>query len=322
MWASIGAVILAMLVAVFLLASRNSEPDEPLRIGLVVWPPYEMAYLAEDLGYFDGHNIQLIDYGSPAEFVVAYQAGSLDAVGTVLDYAIEMQLADPVHKVVLMIDHSVGGDAVVVRAPAESLVDIKGKRLGYEASALGGYMLSRALETNDLTPDDFVLAPTDIQNQEAEFRAGNLDGVVTYEPTVTSLQTDGHAVVFDSSQIPFEIIDVLLSHDSLSPKKQEKLHVFMQGWFRAMAYFRENPQDAAARVVDRQGLSVEDFLATFEGVELIDLETNRRFLAGAEPALLEQLTSHRDKMVELGFLPEAPDVSTMFDSRYIEAVDK
>ena len=318
---SLPVVGISLLAAVgFGLSACWQENEPPLRVGLVVWPPYEIAYLAKDLGYFDGIGIQLIDYGSPAEFVIAYQAGSLDAVGTVLDYALELQLADPGQKIVLMIDHSVGGDAIIARAPATSLMDLKGKRVGYEASALGGYMLSRALEINNMSPDDLILVPTDIQNQETEFRAQTIDGVVTYEPTVTALKNDGHSVVFDSSQIPFEIIDVLLTREDLSKDKKQKLHMFMQAWFRAFDYFRENPLDAARRVTKRQGTSTEDFLAAFDGVELIDLQTNLQFLSGAVPDLLAPLAAHRDRMMEIGILTVSPAIDAMLDATFIESV--
>lgn len=306
------------LIAMAIAACRP-EDDPPLRIGLVVWPPYEIAYLAEDLGYFDGANIELIDYGSPAEFMVAYQAGSLDAVGTVLDYALELQLADPRQKIVLMIDHSVGGDAIVARAPARSMTDLKGKRIGYEASALGGYMLSRALELNGMTADDLILVPTDIQNQETAFRTGEVDAVVAYEPLVTGLRKDGHAVVFDSSQIPFEIIDVLLTHENLSDTKRQKLQTFTRGWFRAMAYFRANPEDAAERVIARQGTMQKDFLATFDGVDLIDHDTNLQVLSGDAPELSKILARHREKMIELGILASAPEIDTLIDATFVES---
>jgi len=304
------------------LTACRPEDDKPLRVGLVVWPPYEIAYLAEDLGYFDDVGIELIDYGSPAEFVVAFQAGSLDAAGTVLDYALELQLADPRQKIVLMIDHSMGADAVVARAPARTMADLKGKRVGYEASALGGYVLSRALEANDMTPDDLILVPTDVQNQEAAFRAGEIDGVVTYEPLVTGLRKDGHAVVFDSTQIPFEIFDVLLTHADLSEAKQQKLHMFMHGWFKAMDYFHANPEEAAQRVIAREGITQEDFLATFDGVDLIDRDTNLQFLSGAMPELFDVLSRHRDKMMDLGILASAPEIDTMIDAQFVESVRK
>lgn len=308
-WAVIGLALTAC----------RPEEDPPLRIGLVVWPPFEIAYLAEDLGYFEGTDIELIDYGSPAEFMVAYQAGSLDAVGTVLDYALELQLADPRNRIVLMIDHSVGGDAIVARAPARSMTDLAGKRIGYEASALGGYMLSRALELNGMTSGDLIPVPTDIQNQETAFRTGEVDGVVAYEPLVTGLRNDGHAVVFDSSRIPFEIIDVLLTHEDLSDAKRKKLLIFMQGWFRALAYFLANPDDAADRVIAREGTTRQDFLATFEGVDLIDHATNLRFLSGDAPELFNVLAQHREKMIELGILASAPEIDTMIDATFVEA---
>ncbi|MFZ7090777.1 ABC transporter substrate-binding protein [Primorskyibacter sp. 2E233] len=313
--------LLIMSIA-FGVAGCRSDEDAPFRVGLVVWPPYEMAFLAEDLGYYDGHAIELIDYRSPSDFMVVYQTGSLDAVGTTLGYALELQAADPRQEVVLMINHSTGGDAVVAGAPADTMQDLVGRRIGYEASALGGYVLSRALEESGLTKDDVTLVPLDMQNHEAAFQDGRVDAVVTYEPTVTALLGDGHNVVFDSREIPFEILDVLLTPDHLSEDKQRQLQAFVDGWFKAYDYFLENPSDAASRVAERQGMTVDEFLASFDGVELIDHMTNLAWLSGNTPKLTARLEEHAHKMVELGFLNAVPDVSQMANPTYVEAVEE
>ena len=296
--------------------------DEPLRIGFVVWPPFEMAYLAEDLGYFEGANIELIDYGSPPEFFLAYQAGALDAVGAIMDHALINQLAGQSNRIVMIIDHSKGSDAVVARSPAKSMKDLKGAKVGYEASPLGAYMLTRALELNEMEMDDIQLVTVDIQNQEDTFRKGDVDGLVTYEPIVTSLKKEGHSVVFDSSQIPFEVIDLLLVQSHLSEAKEEKLAKFVEGWFKAVDYFRKYPIDAAKRVIEREQMSVDDYLASFEGVDLVSFEDNLRYLSGPNPLILPILKKHEENMIRRGFLKGRPDTTSLIDGSVLKTVPK
>ena len=64
--ASGGALLLGALLLA--LAACGSEPKEPLRIGVNVWPPFELLYLARARGYFDAEkvDVDLVDFSSPA----------------------------------------------------------------------------------------------------------------------------------------------------------------------------------------------------------------------------------------------------------------
>lgn len=70
---------LALLAAV-LAAGCGQRAEHPLRIGLLVWPAYEVPYLARHLGYYDGLDVQLVEFQSPAEALRAYRSEGIDAV--------------------------------------------------------------------------------------------------------------------------------------------------------------------------------------------------------------------------------------------------
>ncbi len=273
-----------------------------------------MAYLAQDLGFYKDANIQLVDYETSAGMVQAYQNSSLDVISTVIDYALQLQTVNSNQRIFLCIDYSLGGDAIVSKKNIVSLADLKGKRIGYEASALGAYMITRALKIADLEQTEIITVPVDVHNHERAFQQNQVDALVTYEPTISILLNGGAKILFDSSQIPGEIFDIFITTQDTLTNKRKQLKIFVDGWFKALAYQRAHPLDAARRVASRQRLSPDDYLATFDKVEMLDQRANVDCLS---QKLAEALKTHQKVMLREGFLQHPADITTIIDDTLI-----
>lgn len=312
-------LLLAPVIALALVLTGCEDDDaSPLRVGLVVWPPFEMPYLASELGYYEDANIQLVHYGSPSEFLQAYQGGLLDVVATTTDYVLQVQRRDPHQKIVMVIDHSHGGDAIVAKPEFASMTELKGRRVGYEASALGAYVLARALEKSGMKIGDVEPVPVDLHFQETAFREGQVDAVVTYEPTVSILEEEGARVVFDSTEIPQEIIDVLMVSESAIARKSAQLKKLVDGWFKAIDYLERNPLEAAKIVADREGLTPEAYLQTFDKIRMAGRELNQAYLSGRNDAVLRSLEHHGRIMITNGFLSGPVELDSILDDQFVK----
>src|SRR5213593_264284 len=104
----------ARLVAAMLLLSPLagclSRPEEPLRIGVNAWPPFELLYLARSRGYFEAErvDIDLVDFSSYTGILRAYHQGNIDGFLATLN---EVQIADNFQDppaVILVADYSYG----------------------------------------------------------------------------------------------------------------------------------------------------------------------------------------------------------------------
>ncbi len=313
-------LVLMVVGGVCFAAFYQRTPDEPLRVGVLVWPPYEMAFLARELGYYDDASIDLIDYQSPADVLRAYHDGSVDVVMFTIDYALKAFEQDPGnHHVILSPDVSLGGDALIADPSFATLEDLRGKRVGIESSVLGAYMLTRAMESADMSVDDVEVVFVDIPDQEHAFDSGTVDAVVTYEPTRSRLVADGARELFSSAELPGEIVDIVLVNGRTREAKREQLTIFVQGWLRAVDAYRADPLGSARKVSGREGLSAEEFVATFDGVRLHGREENLEMLSGDQPALRRSIESVMRVMVERGFLEEALDTRTLVDGSFVAA---
>ena len=277
--AVLSAALLAILTA--LQAGCVQHPQEPLRIGVNAWPPFELLYLAREKGFFAAEKVEvdLIDFSSYTGILRSYHQGNLDGFFATLN---EVQIADnfqdqPV--VTLVVDYSFGGDALVVRDGIHDLKGLRGRRIAYEESALGSYELERILEIGGLGTDEVVAVSRLPEEAEQDFHKGTVDGVITYEPGLGRLlRSEGTRVLFSSRDIPGEIVDVMAVRRSVLDGRAGELRGVLRAWFRAVAYMREQPQEAAAGMARRHNLTVEEFLQGLQGAHVPDLRENRELL--------------------------------------------
>ncbi len=303
----LGASIALAFVAA---GCEHSEPP-PLRIGLSVWPPYEMPFLARDLGYFEDTSFHLVNIRTPDGVMRAYRNGMIDAVAVTAEYAVEFAALGGDDRVVLVIDVSNGADALIARPEIADLAGLRGKRIGVGLQALGLHVLRRALDAGGLSLDDVTIVPMDLAGQPDAFARDLVDAVVTYEPTRTNLLDGGARQLFSSAQMPGEIVDVLVMRQTVIDQRPREVQALVDGWLRAVNRYRADPAGAARRMAPREGMTPDAVIDAFHGIMLLDREANQRMLGGRQPTLVPTLERLAQTMVEFRLLDHAPPVDDL-----------
>lgn len=311
--------VFGFLLAV-LACGCDSGQKGPLRIGFNLWPGYEPVTLANQLGYFKKHTVRSVDFASATQVIHAVRNGAIDAAGLTLDET--LLLNEDVHdvKIVLIVDISNGADVLLAKPEVASLKDLRGRRIGYEATALGAYMLSRALDTAGVRAEDVKLVAVPVDEHEKVFREGTVDAVVTFEPARSRLIATGAKVLFDSSKIPNEIMDVFVVRESYLKSNPRNVDNLLRGWFKALKYLKENREDAARRLGPRLKLSPKQVIDSYAGLVLPDLARNRAQLAGSPPPILATVKRLSDLMLKKKLLSKVVPIETLIDSGPISRV--
>jgi NitT/TauT family transport system substrate-binding protein len=294
------------------------EPQAPLRIGTNVWPGYEPLYLARELNYYPPGSVRLVELSSASEVIRAFRNGTIDAAALTLDEVILLAETTPDVSVVLVMDISHGADVILAQPALSSLNALKGKRVGLETTALGAYVLTRALQTVKLTPSDVRPVPVEISEQERAFREGLVDAVVTFDPARTRLLAAGARQLFDSSRIPGEIVDVLVVRRTLPAAGRGQVSQLMHGWFMALDFIRKDRIRAAALMAQRERLSADDFLKAIQGLRLPDIAENRSMLAGPAPTLIQTSRQLSRVMLDSRLIERTPEVNGLFDGGFVK----
>lgn len=298
-------------------AGGCGKPEQPLRVGANLWPGYEPLFLAQSLDYFGGKPVRLISFPSTGEVIRAYRNGAIDVAAVTADEAIQISETLPDQRIILVCDFSKGADVILAKPPFASLPELRGHRIGVEQSATGAYVLARALEISGMTAREVTVIPLSVEEHEAAYVAGKVDAVVTFEPVRSRLLAAGANRLFDSSQIPGEVVDVLLAHPERMAAEEARIAALIDGWFRALDYLRMQPQDAARRVAPRGGGSPAAFVESLRGLELPGRAENARLLGHSPGNLAGVLRRLQTLMVQNNLFPRAHGVAVSLDDRFV-----
>lgn len=266
------------------------KPAKPLQIGNNVWPGYELAYLARDLGYYDDLPVRLVEYSSATQVLGAFQSGLIQSAFLTLDEVLLLRSRGFRARIVLVVDESNGADGVIARAPIMRIDEIKGKRVGVENSAVGAFLLLKALEQSKLSLRDVRIVPMEVDLHERAYREGRVDVLVTFEPVLSRLRAQGANLLFDSSQMSGKIIDVLAVDEGAWQEHRDTLIKVLQGWSRATHYLQTYPDDAVRRIARRLRLNPDAIKNNYAGIRLLSIDDNLTMLTGA-PSKLDQVAA-------------------------------
>jgi NitT/TauT family transport system substrate-binding protein len=277
--------LLCGFAAALALAGCVREPEPAMRIGTNVWIGSEPLYLARELGKLDPKAVQLVEYPSASEVLRAFRNQAIDGMVISLDELFGLAGDGLQPRIILVVDVSHGADAVVGRAGMRSMKDLKGKRVAVESGALGAFMLSRALALNGMSASDVKVVPLESNEQPGAFQKGQVDAAVTFDPYRDPLLRAGARTLFDSTQIPGEIVDVVAVRANALERQPRAVQALLAGWLAAIDYLKREPEDAAQRMGVRQQTSGEQFLKALKGLRIPSREENLRMLGGAKPEL-------------------------------------
>ena len=296
----------------------TTKPLLPLRIATNLWTGYETLYLARDLGYYDQKPIKLVDYPSGTEEVRAYRNHEIEGAGLSIDQALVLAATQENIKIIAIMDISHGADVILGKPEITDIKALKGKRVGVEATSLGAFFIARALEKNGMSVKDIQIVSLEPTEHELAYKQGTVDAVVTFGPARSKLLAGGAKLLFDSSQIPGEIVDTISVSTEAIANSSDTIQALINGRFRALDYLEKNPQDAATRIAKRTKVTSEQILNAFKGLNQPNLQENQKLLDQTDPALVNGMKKLIQIMVENKLIPKAIDPVSILDDRFIK----
>jgi NitT/TauT family transport system substrate-binding protein len=304
----------ALLLALIPLLVSCDKQQPPLNIASSLWPGYEPLYLARDIGYLPKQSANIFELPSSDITLESFRNHSADMATLTLDESIDLLNRGIKLRILMVMDSSNGADAVMARPGIRGVSDLKGKRIAVLNIPLGVYMLTRTLNKAKLTRKDVSVIPS-VESKHANlYRTGKADAFITFEPFKSELAKMGAHVIFDSSQIPDEIFDLMLVHEDVYQSRRKEVCEVARQWFKTLEYIKQSPDDAAARMGKRLGTSAQGYRAMASGITTPTLQDNLRLLAGPSPAIVAPADSLVKVMLGAGLLKHGVSISGALDS--------
>ena len=293
-----------------LAAACTEPPPDAMRLGTVLWPGHEPLFLARTRGSLPDPEVRLVEYSSLSEVNRAFRNGALDAAGVTLDMALALEQQGFEPRVVLVLDVSVGADAIVARPGLREVRALEGRRVGVEESGVSAFLLGRALEEAGMSASQVHIVWTPVEEQPRAYREGRVDAVVSFEPIVSQLEAAGARRVFDSRALPGEVLDVLVVRRAYLEAHPQAVAALLDAWFDAARTVQARPQAAALELSGRLAMKPADFRRVSAGIRLPTREENLWLLGGEQPHILPTARAMFRVLQRLGLVrgewPEQP----------------
>ena len=200
-----------------------------------------------------GVDIEVIQVNDYVGGINQCTAGEIDGMAVASMDGLTIPAAGGVDtSIVLAGDFSNGNDGIVSK-DVGSIEELKGETIYLFELTVSHYLLSRALETNGMSlPDVTTVNITDADIAPAYIGSDEIRHAITWNPMLLEMRqkVDGTTMVFDSSQTPEEIVDVMLMHTETVREHPEVAKAFVGAWYETMALMSSGTPEGEAMIAD------------------------------------------------------------------------
>jgi NitT/TauT family transport system substrate-binding protein len=243
-------------------------------VGWMPWDYADQSGILKKWAAKYGIKIKLTQVNDYVESINQYTAGTFDAcVMTNMDM-LTIPAAGGVDSTALIVgDFSNGNDGVVLKGKGKTLADIKGQKVNLVELSVSHYLLVRGLSTVGLRERDLKIINTSDADVVAAFATPASTAVVTWKPQLSAVLAMPNAqLVFDSSKIPGEIIDLMVVNSATLNANPKLGKALVGAWYETLSVMLKN---------DAAGKAAQTAMAKASGTDLAgftaQLATTRLF---------------------------------------------
>lgn len=183
-----------------------------------------------------GIEIDVVQINDYIESINQYNAGRFDACAMTNMDALTIPAASGVDSTALIVgDFSSGNDGIVVKNDG-GLKALKGQQVNVVELSVSHYLLARALESVNMSERDLTVVNTADADIVSAFSTPDVTAVVTWNPLLSEVRKQPKAkMIFDSSDIPGEIIDLMVANSKTLSANPNFGKALVGAWYEIMA---------------------------------------------------------------------------------------
>ncbi len=266
------ALLMSSAVSTTAIAQEKTEFKVAWSI-YVGWMPW--GYL-EDSGIMDkwadkyGIDVEIVQINDYVESINQYTAGQFDGVSATNMDTLSIPSGGGVDTTALIVgDYSNGNDAVIIKGDGD-LTSLAGMPVNLVELSVSHYLLARGLDTVGLSEADLngVINTSDA-DMIAAFATDDVQAVVTWNPLVSEILQDPEATkLFDSSDIPGEIIDLMVVNTDTLAANPDFGKALVGAWYEVMGLMAEGDEDVLTAMAEASGTDLAGYQAQLASTEM------------------------------------------------------
>ncbi len=268
------------MAASVVLAPQLVRAGAPMTLGVVTWIGYGPIYCAAANGYYRkyGFDVKLVNFSDNSVMAGAVQSGEIDATTLTYDQVIAANARGWKLKVVMPVDYSVGGDAILATTKIQSIKELKNRKVAFMSASPSDFLLGYALAKDGLSEKDVQPVNTTPEGVVGIMAGGSADVGVTYEPNVSVIVKSSGGkrfhVLMSSREARGMITDVLVLKESVIAKNPKLVEALIRGTMDGLAFMKADPAKASAviaKTLDISPAEVQEQLPNVENPALANL---------------------------------------------------
>jgi NitT/TauT family transport system substrate-binding protein len=247
--AGVSATALSFARPVLAQARTDFKVAWSIYVGWMPWGYAADAGIVKKWADKFGLTIEVTQFNDYVESLNQYTAGAYDAVTVTNMDALSIPSAGGVDTTAVIVgDFSSGNDAVFLKG-AGGLADLKERKVNLVEFSVSHYLLARGLDSVGLSEADVTVVNTADPDMVGAFQTADVEAMVTWNPMVAEIEKLPDATkVFDSAQIPGEIIDLMVASTASLTENPDFGKALAGIWYETMTLMvADTPEGAAAR---------------------------------------------------------------------------
>ena len=260
-----------------LASSAITASAVPLKVAYSDWPGFTLIEVAKQKGWFKeaGLEVELVwfDYLPSLD---AFAAGKVDAVTAVAADMLVTGANGGKSKFIAMLDYSNGGDKIIGKPGINSLLDLKGKKVGLEVTLVEHLLLLHGLKSVGMKASDVTLVNTSTNDTPQVLASGDVAAIGAWYPiSGQALKSVANSkALYTSADAKGLIYDVLAVNPTSLSKRKDDWAKYVAIYYKCVDYIMDpkTQDDAVAILAAKVGATEEDYKANLPGAHFLTLK--------------------------------------------------
>ncbi|MCD7058929.1 putative urea ABC transporter substrate-binding protein [Pelagibacterium xiamenense] len=238
-------------------------------VGWMPWGYLEESGIMDKWADMYGISVDIVQINDYIESINQYTAGAFDGCSMTNMDALSIPSGSGVDTTALIVgDYSNGNDGVILKE-GTSLEEIAGQTVNLVELSVSHYLLTRGLETVGLSEQDITVVNTSDADMVAAAATSDVTALVTWNPLLSEiLAMDGTTLVFDSADIPGEIIDMMVVNTEVLEANPDFGKALVGAWYEVMSLMAAGDEDALSAMAAASGTDLAGYEAQLASTEM------------------------------------------------------
>ncbi|MEM7446394.1 MAG: putative urea ABC transporter substrate-binding protein [Pseudomonadota bacterium] len=239
-------------------------------VGWMPWGYLESSGIMGKWADKYGIDVDIVQINDYVESINLYTAGQFDGVSATNMDTLSIPSGGGVDTTALIVgDFSNGNDAIILKGDA-GLADLKGKPVNLVELSVSHYLLARGLDSVGLKESDLAkVINTSDADMIAAYGTDDVEAVVTWNPLVsTIMEQPGATKVFDSADIPGEIIDMMVVNTETLADNPAFGKALVGAWYELMAVMEAGDEAALTAMAEASGTDLAGYKAQLASTQM------------------------------------------------------